>query len=180
MWPNNSRKIAQNQKTGFQENFAEVENIGKLRVFSFGQNFRRQAKSAKKCAKIAQTQKTVFQDNFAEVENISKIKGFSFGEHFRGLVFQQNLPKNEPKCENLPSGKFRPSQKHRQNEGFFVRAKFSETGRQAKPAEKMRQNRAKSENWLSGKFGRGRKHRQNEGFVVRAKILDTGFQGKLG
>ena len=50
-------KIAQSQKTGFQANFAEDEKTGKMRRFSLGRNFRRQAFGENLAEKIARSQR---------------------------------------------------------------------------------------------------------------------------
>ena len=152
--------------------FCGVQEIRKMRGFSFGQKIRRLAfkhNLPKMCAKMAPNQKTGLQKHFREAGNIDKIRVFclckNFGERLSSKICQK-INQNRPKSENWPSGKFRGSWKHRQNEGFFVSAKIAETGFQAKSARKINQSRPKSENWPSGKFRGSQKHRQNEGFFI--------------
>ena len=86
MCEKNCAKIAPSPKTGLQENFAEVENIGKMRVFHLGQIFGRRAfkqNLTKFASEIALNQKTGHQKKFGGLKNIGKMRGFLIGQKFR-------------------------------------------------------------------------------------------------
>ena len=70
----------------FQEDFAEVENIGKIRVFHSAQIVGRLAfkqNLTKFASEIALNQKTGHRKKFGGLKNIGKIRGFLIGQKFR-------------------------------------------------------------------------------------------------
>ena len=115
-------------KTGNQENFAGIKNIGKIMVFFSGRaKFRKQTFKQNRptpCAELALGWKTGFRENLAEIENTGKIMVFSFRPKYSETGFEaksaQNVSHNRTKSENWLSGKFCRNLKHMQNERFFI------------------------------------------------------------
>ena len=147
--PNNGCQNRLNPKTGLSGKLRRHQKHKQNARFVVRANFSEtgfQAQSAKKGVSkslksenrpsISKIRKLAFQENFAKNQKRRQNARFfvlaTFSANKLSSKICKKMLQNRLKSENRLSGKFRRRRNHKENEAFFIRAKFSETGRRGK------------------------------------------------